>query len=175
MAQHEINHRERVGLLRCSSRREEALTNFGFFNWSLVTSTATEYRLARLDIPVAILVPEETIQRGRGLAEFVFVQRDGDFADGGVELEQNPFVIRREQRALDFALNWEVGTADHLAETAGVPELVAEIAAQFHVLLVEEHVLAERRAAHGAEAEGVRAVLGDEHERVGRIAERLGH
>src|ERR1039458_1627436 len=153
MAQHEINHRERVSLLRCSSRREEALTNFGFFNWSLVTSAATEHRLARLHIPVAILVPEETIQRGGGFAEFVFVQRDGDFANGGIELEQNPFVIRREQGAFDLALHIKrscgapvaegaraalgasrrrgVAATHHLAETAGVPELVAEIAAEF--------------------------------------------
>ena len=63
---------------------------------------------------------------------------------------------RREERAFDFALHF---AALHLAETAGVPEFVAEIAAQLHVLFVEQHVLAERRAAHGAEAEGVRAVL----------------
>src|SRR5213592_4387347 len=63
----------------------------------------------------------------------------------------------------------------HLTEAARVPEFVAEVAAQFDVFLVEEHVLAERRAAHGAEAEGVGAVAGDELERVGRIAEALGH
>ena len=39
----------------------------------------------------------------------------------------------------------------HLAETAGVPELVAEIAAQLDVLFIGQDVLTERRAAHGAE------------------------
>ena len=69
---------------------------------------------------------------------------------------------------IDLALHF---AALHLAETAGVPELVAEIAAQLDVLFIEQHVLAERRAAHHAEAQGVRAVFGDEVERVGRIAE----
>src|ERR1035437_9943488 len=190
--ENEINHRERVRLASifflCRRRREESLINFCFFSLSLVTSTPTgQDGFARLHIPVAILVPEKFIERGGGFAELVFVQRDGDFADGGGELEQNPFVIRGEQGAFDPALNFKYdgrgvrrcargGRAPlYLAETAGVPELVAEIAAEFHVLLVEEHVLAERRAAHGAEAEGVRAVLGDEFERVGRIAERLRH
>ena len=74
---------------------------------------------------------------------------------------------------IDFALR--TCAALHLAETAGVPKFVAEIAAELDVLFVEEHVLPERRAAHRAEAQRVRAVLGDELERVGRVAERLGH
>src|SRR5213592_1808061 len=63
----------------------------------------------------------------------------------------------------------------HLAEAAGVPEFVAEVAAQLDVFLVEKHVLAERRASHRAEAKGVGAVFGDQFERVGRVAECLRH
>ena len=60
--QDEINHGERVGLARGVG--------------------AEEHGLARLDIPVAIFAPEKAVKRGGGFAEFVFVQRDGDFADG---------------------------------------------------------------------------------------------
>ena len=63
----------------------------------------------------------------------------------------------------------------HLPETAGVPKLVAEVAAQLDVLFVENDVLSQRRGAHNAQAQGVGAILGDEVERIGRIAQALGH
>ena len=63
----------------------------------------------------------------------------------------------------------------HLAETAGVPELRAEVAAQFDVLLIEEHVEPERCAAHRAESQRVGAVFPDQFERVRRVAERFRH
>src|SRR5207302_8721611 len=76
-----------------------------------------------------------------------------------------------------FGISWrQAGSLSYeLAEAAGVPEFVAEVAAQLDVLLVVEHVLAERGAAHDAKAERVGAVIADELERVGRIAEALGH
>ena len=53
------------------------------------------------------------------------------------------------------------------------PELVAEIAALLDLLFIEADVGALRRDAHEAEAESVGAILGDEIERIGRVAERL--
>ena len=73
---------------------------------------------------------------------------------------------------IDFALDF---AGVHLAEAAGVPKFRAEITAELDVLFVEEDVLAERRGTHDAEAKGVRAVFSNEVERVGRIAEALGH
>src|SRR2546423_3215684 len=76
-----------------------------------------------------------------------------------------------------FEISWrQAGSLSYeLAEAAGVPKLVAEVTAQLDVLFVVEHVLAERRAAHDAEPERVGAVIADELERVGRIAEALRH
>src|SRR5437879_12377594 len=76
-----------------------------------------------------------------------------------------------------FGISWrQAGSLCYeLAEAAGVPEFVAEVAPQLDVLLVVEHVLAERGAAHDAEPERVGAVVADELERVGRIAEALRH
>ena len=76
-----------------------------------------------------------------------------------------------------FGISWrQAGSLSYeLAEAAGVPEFVAEVAAQLDVLFVVEHVLAKRRAAHDAEPERVGAVVADEVERVGRIAEALRH
>jgi len=87
-----------------------------------------------------------------------------------VQLEQDPLVIAAQLAHVDLALNLgsATGTAAlHLAETTGVPELVAEVAAQLDVLFIEEDVLAERSGAHHAEAQRIRAILGDEVERVG--------
>src|SRR5262245_16173000 len=103
MRQNEINHRKRIRF----ARGVAALQN-GF---------------ARLDIPIAILAPEKAIERGRGLVEFVISQCRRDFADGGTELEQNPFVIAREQLRIDFFLRL---TALHLPKSAGVPKFVAK-------------------------------------------------
>src|SRR6266513_5472707 len=76
-----------------------------------------------------------------------------------------------------FGIRWrQAGSLScELAESARVPEFVAEVAPQLDVLLVVEHVLAERRAAHDAEPERVGAVIADELERVGRIAQALRH
>src|SRR5439155_8386279 len=76
-----------------------------------------------------------------------------------------------------FGISWRpAGSLSYeLAEAAGVPEFVAEVAAQLDVLLVVEHVLAEWGAAHDAEPERVGAVVADEIEWVGRVAEALRH
>ena len=61
----------------------------------------------------------------------------------------------------------------HLAETAGVPKLVAEVSAKLDALFAKQNVLSLRRAVHYAEAKPVGSVLCDNFERVGRIAEAL--
>ena len=63
----------------------------------------------------------------------------------------------------------------HLPEAAGVPQLVAEVAAKLDVFFVEQHVEAKRRAAHRAKAQGIRAILGNQLQRVGRVAQALRH
>src|SRR2546430_143260 len=76
-----------------------------------------------------------------------------------------------------LGISWrQAGSLSYeLAEAAGVPEFVAEVAAQLDVLFVVEHVLAEWGAAHDTEPERVGAVFADEVERVGRITEALRH
>src|SRR6266496_1107608 len=141
---------------------------------SLVTSAATlgKRRFACFDIPIAVLTPKEPVQCLRCFVELIFGKRRRNLPDRLVQLEQNPLVVGGEERALDFALGF---AALHLAEPTSIPELVAEIAAQFDVLFVEHDVLAEWRAAHGAEADSVRAVSGDEIEWIWRIAQALAH
>ena len=63
----------------------------------------------------------------------------------------------------------------HLPEAACIPELVAEVPSELDSFLAEKYVLALRRAVHDAEAQAVGAVAGNDVERVGGIAEALGH
>ena len=73
---------------------------------------------------------------------------------------------------VDFALGL---AALHLPKATGVPQLVAKVAAELDILFIEEHIQPQRRTAHRAKAQGVGAVLVDELERLGRVAEALGH
>ena len=81
---------------------------------------AEENSFARLDIPIAIFAPEKPVERGGGVAEFVFGQRGGDFANRLVEFQQNPFVIAGEKFAPDFA--FDLKSAD-TAEPNGLSRL----------------------------------------------------
>ena len=84
--------------------------------------------------------------------------------------------LRRLDAREDGAERGVVGhLAVHLAEATGVPELVAEILATLDPVLLEADVLPLRRDGHDAEAQAVGAVLGDEVERVRRVAEGLRH
>ena len=179
-------------------------------------STVQRFNRARqrgfgcLDIPVAIFAPKEAVKRLRHFAELVFGERGVDFADGLVELEQNPFVIAGEQRGIDFAFNFgSVGRGArrgrrgpcaplHLAETAGVPEFVAEVAGQFHLRksrrvprdltelvalaspaiefqIFKNQVLAHGNRTHDPEPHGVRSVFLDKNKGIGRVLLALGH
>src|SRR5204863_871011 len=124
------------------------------------------------EIPVAVFAPEETIERLRRFVEAVLGERGGNFANGLVQLEQNPFIIGGQKQAFYFSLHL---AALHLAETAGVPEFVAKVASEFDILLIEHHILAEWRAAHRAESNCVRPIFGNEVEGVGRVPKTLAH
>ena len=65
--------------------------------------------------------------------------------------------------------------ARHLAETAGVVELVGEIAAFFDRTFVEAKVGTHRRDAQKPEAQAVGAVFFHQVDRIGRIAQRFAH
>src|SRR5213078_971866 len=55
------------------------------------------------------------------------------------------------------------------------PEFCREVTAFFYLFLVEANVLAGGRDAHQTKSQAVGAVLVDQLERIGRIAERLRH
>src|SRR5512139_894796 len=107
-------------------------SGFGLIRITL-QSIDVERSLARLEIPITELAPEEPIQRLGRLAEIVVGQRRGQLADDLVKPEQNPPVVAGQAVGDDVVLDL---AALHLAKAAGIPELVAEVAAQLDVLLI---------------------------------------
>jgi len=124
---------------------------------------AVENRFARLDVPVAIFAPEKTVQRLGSLVELIFVERGSDLANCPVELQQDPLVVRVSSEASISACT----SPPCIGETAGVPELVAKVAAEFDIFFV--------RARPGREARwhcpdgGHRAILRDEFDGSGEL------
>src|SRR5688572_144795 len=120
MRKEKIDDGERIGLLR----------DVG----------AVENGFGGLEVPIAKLAPEKAIQCLGRLVEAVAGQRVGDLRDGRVEPGENPLVIARQARRLDFGLD----TAGlQLAEPAGVPEFIAEVTAELDLLFVKENILPE--------------------------------
>src|SRR6185436_12600920 len=126
--EHEIEYGQSIGatLRGCRSRRQEAL--FSVFRvpcsvrrlWERFNGFSEDC-LARLDVPVAILAPEEAIKGLCRFIEAILGEGRGDLSYCPVELQQNPLVVGAEQRPVNFTLHL---AALHLAEPACVPELV---------------------------------------------------
>ena len=136
--------------------------------------------LRDLDVPVAEVAPEEAVELLRGGGEFEAGERLLEDTHRVGERREDGVVVLVEERGLEAGRDGVeravvAHLAAHLAEARGVPELVAEVAAALDAFLVELHVLAERRDLEQAEAQAVGAVLRDELERIGRVAERLRH
>ena len=134
---------------------------------------AVEARLRQLDIPVAICVPDEVIDLGRGNAQLVGVHILGHFTDERIQLREDPLVLdlqlieRRQARFVDGQVH------QHIA--ARVPDLVGKVAHRLALFNVEAHVVAGRVASDEVEAQRIRAKLLRHLQRIDAVAERFGH
>src|SRR5947207_15595298 len=63
----------------------------------------------------------------------------------------------------------------HLTKTRDVPEFRRKVSAFLNLSFIEPNILASGRDAHQTKSQAVGAVLVDQLERIGRIAERLRH
>src|SRR4030042_3613715 len=112
--------------------------------------------LGNLDIPIAVLSPQEVIYSTQRLAELEILVQFGHLGDQVVQPAQYPAVLWGEDAWLDFHL-YIIHLADH--ESGGVPELVGEIAAALQFLRVELHIVPRRVAGAKGEAQGISAIL----------------
>ena len=132
---------------------------------------AGQSRLAQLDEPVAVGVPDEVVDlRGRD-ADLKGVHVVGDFLHERVELAQHPLILQLQLLGQLDMVDGEV----HHHKAAGIPDLVGEVAQGLALLNVEARVIAGRVAGDEVEAQRVRAVLLRHLQRVDAVAEGLGH
>ncbi|VFT37133.1 Uncharacterised protein [Pseudomonas aeruginosa] len=108
-----------------------------------------QHRLDQLQVPGAVLVPDELIEGLGGQIEAEGVELAGDFLLGALQLGDDPAVDRGQldRLAVDPGV-LAIGVLDD--EVGGVPDLVAEVAEAFDAAHVELDVA----AGGGQRAEG---------------------
>ncbi len=155
--------------------------------------------LLTFDEPVGVFVPDDRIEGFDGFGEAIVGKVVFDLFFGGGELAADPIftkVVGRvgklatsldgsfvDDRGVKFVRgNFESGKTigmrliDHtLDKTSDIPEFVAEVATGDDRVLRESLVHTGGTATKNTETESVRAVLGDELNRVNNVAFRFRH
>ena len=130
----------------------------------------------KFDVPVTELVPDELVNRQRGVVELVGVDRAGDFCEsqrrGGSRIQRSARLKLR-----DFDPRQRLGRVVqiHHDEARGVPDLVGEGARGRQPIVRQNQVAALHRQLREREAHRVGAVLVHDFERIDHVAARLGH
>ena len=130
-----------------------------------------EAGLGQLDIPVAVIAPDEVVHLLRSHAQLVAVHVLGHLCNEGVELGENPLVLQLQPVGQGAAVDGQV----HHQEAAGVPDLIGKVAHGLAPVGEKAHVIARRIAGDQVEAQGVRAVLLGHLQGVDAVAQRFGH
>ncbi len=128
-------------------------------------------RLHQLEIPCRELVPEQLVDRHQCLAEPVFAEQVYHLGSSLAALGLKP--AHGDARCLGHL--GCVGHLPALRQAESVPYLVVEVASLLAQCLVEEDVVASRSGQHQTHAHAVGTILVYQLQRVGRVAERLGH
>ena len=128
-------------------------------------------RFHHLEVEAAEVVPEEFVGSFERLRDAVGLEVLVDFAQRAAQRLAEPL----HGQAVVFVLRGLVVRRPAVHQAVGVPYLVAEIAALLAERFVEHHVVARRRGDEHRHAHAVGAVFGDQVERVGRVAQLLGH
>src|SRR5688500_8588106 len=89
--------------------------------------------LCELDVPVAVLVPNEAINRGGGVVEAIVGERLFDLRFGVLQPADDPAVDEGELRGLRKVLALHI----HEDEARRIPQLVAEVAVALAAVEVE--------------------------------------
>ena len=114
---------------------------------------AVDHGLLNLEIAGADVVPHEAVQEPGEFGEMVFFEHAGGVLDGRLQAAQNPLVFEREQVLVHRELGSQSAGLFELRvkEAAGVPQLVAEVTADFELLhFVPNAGLGHAQASLGA-------------------------
>ncbi len=130
-----------------------------------------EAGLGQLDIPVAVVVPDEVVDLLGGHPQLIPVHVLGDLPHGPVQPGQDPLVLQLQLLGQGTPVDGQV----HHQEAAGVPQLVGEVAHGLAPLGEEAHIVARGVACNQVEAQGVGAVLLRDLQGVDAVAQGLAH
>ena len=120
-----------------------------------------DLHFGQFDIPVAIVVPHEFVQRLRGQVEAVGFKCFGSGGFGLLQAADNPLVGEGVGQRLGFVLAAVLVFGVHQHKIGGVPDFVAEVAVAFGAFEVEVHAAPQAGVARHGEAQSVRAHAGD--------------
>ncbi len=148
---------ERVGQAQCHLQHanQGAARATGAFHRGLLIP---QHWLGKLKVPVAVLVPDEFVQRLAGQVEAELFELTGHFSFGALQLRDDPAVGQRQLVGL-AVLPTVLTLVQHVA--GGVPDLVAEVAIAFDAAHVELDVATGRGQGAERETQGVGTVAGD--------------
>ena len=135
---------------------------------------ARQHRLGHLDVPVTELVPEEVVDRVRGLVEAERRERLVHLPRGVVDAREDPALHRLQVVALDLLGLAQRRVDVRQGEARRVPDLVRERGVALHAALGQRDV-AIRSHDGQSEADRVRAVLLDHVQRIDDVPLRLRH
>ena len=123
------------------------------------------------EVETAEVVPEELVGRHERLRNAVRPEVLVDLAQCAAQRLAEPF----DRQPVVVVLRSLVVRRPAVHQPVGVPYLVAEVAALLAERFVEHHVVAGRRRNQHRHAHAVGAVFGDQVQRIGRVAQLLGH
>ena len=128
-----------------------------------------------LYVPVADLRPEEIVDRERTVLNAVVLENFAELLTSDIRRPENVLLVARQ--ILDLGHRDALAEIRflHLHEARGVPDLRAEIAADFELLLIDLRIAVERSDKRDRESESVGGVRVDKLQRIERIALRLRH
>ena len=137
----------------------------------LLVDSTTVGGLHNLKIPAGELIPEQAVYSHQCLAQAVLahqvVHLEGCLGEHSIE----PLATQAGSLGLSDGGIY----IPTLHEAEGVPNLVVEVTALLAECIIEEDVVAGRSAEHHTHTHAIGTILGDEVERVGRVAEALRH
>src|SRR4029077_16144241 len=135
--------------------------------------TAEDFRLGGFNEPIAVIAPDKVVKALCDRAELIFVVSSFNCVDRFAQSSEQFQGVDRYRLVVDF---WRsIARSMHLPEARDVPKFRREVSTFFDLFFVEANILSSGSNAHQAKAQAVGAVLVDQFERIGRVAQGLRH